>query len=389
MIARVPGLPVLDWHYLGRTAIARPVDAVFDAPYRLWTTSGRAAIAIALMNAGLQRGGTVLLPTYHCPTMVSPARHLGLDVEFFPLAQGGGPDLDFVAARLSAGRVHAMLVAHYFGFPQSMRAVRELCDRHEVTLIEDCAHAMFGVADGKPVGSWGDYAIGSLTKFLPVSWGGCLASYRHPIENHLRYEAPLVQRMKKRLDAIEFAARHGRPIGVASGLRLLFDAKNFLRRNPRHGPSLEPTTLPAADSELFRFDEASALTAPSQHIARVAGNVDRPSIVERRRRIYERLVRLVAPVPGMDILHRTLPATVAPYVFPILAEHPDEVFRRARHSGIPVFRWNWLWPDTPEYNGDVGRIWSRKLLQLPCHQDLTDTDIQRIAQAIAPAELRP
>lgn len=386
MTARVPGLPVLDWHYLRRAEPEPSVAAVFDAPHRLWTTSGRAAIAIALMSAGLRPGDVVLLPTYHCPTMVSPARHLGLEVEYFPLSDGGAPDLGFIAHRIEAGRVRAVLVAHYFGFPQRMRALRELCDEKGLILIEDCAHAMFGMADGRPIGTWGDYATASLTKFLPVTWGGCLVSHRHAIGQHLRQEASMSQRMKKRLDAIELAARYGRPAGLGTALRLLFDAKNLVRRTPRHAASLEPITVPDPNNAMFRFDERFALTAPSRHVAKVASRIDRAGLVGRRRLVYERLANALARVPGVEILHASLPPTIAPYVFPVLAQRPDETFRRARRSGIPVFRWNWLWPDTPAYDGDVGRTWSERLLQLPCHQDLTEPEIERIVQAIATPE---
>lgn len=388
MLAHVPGLPILDWHYLRRTRDSHSINAVFDAPFQVWTTSGRAAIALALMNAGLRPGDGILLPTYHCPTMVSPARHLGLDIEFFPLVAHGCANLDFIVERFRAGRIRAILVAHYFGFPQPLRALRELCDQHRIVLIEDCAHAMFGTADGRPIGTWGDYATASLTKFLPLTWGGCLVSHRHPLNNHLRYDAPFDTRLKKWLDAVELAARHGRPAGVGSALRMLFDAKNLVRGTPRNDVSLEPITRPGEDNVVFRFDERDALTAPPRYVSRVAKNTDRERIVERRRRAYERLARAIAPLPGIEPVHESLPDTVVPYVFPVLASRPEETFRDARRSGIPVFRWNWLWPDTPVREGDVGTMsWSSNLLQLPCHQDLSDDEIEQIAEAIGTTEL--
>lgn len=386
MLARVPALPLLDWHYLKPIRVSQSISAVFDAPFRLWTTSGRAAIALALMNAGLRRGDGILLPSYHCPTMVSPAHHLGLEIDFFPLRPSGAPDLEFIAREFGSGRIRAILIAHYFGFPQSLRALRELCDRHDVVLIEDCAHAMFGLADDEPIGTWGDYATASLTKFLPVTWGGCLVSHRHPIHERLRYDAALVVRLKKWLDALELATRHGRLAGIAPALRMVFDAKHFVRGTPRHGASLEPITLPGEDNTLFGFDERWALTAPPGYVAQAAEKADRQRIVDRRRRVYQRLTSAIEPLPGIESVYKTLPETVAPYVFPLLAERPDETFRRARRGGIPVFRWNWLWPNTPAREGDVGSIWSHHLIQLPCHQDLSDNEIERIAQAIAARE---
>lgn len=386
MFARVPGLPILDWPYLKPSGDSRSISAVFDAPFQLWTTSGRAAIALALMNAGLRPGDGILLPTYHCPTMVSPASHLGLDIEFYPLVASGAPNLNFISRRLEAGRIRTLLVVHYFGFPQPIRALRELCNAHGVLLIEDCAHAMFGMADEQPIGTWGDYATVSLTKFLPITWGGCLVSHRHPLGDHLRHNTSLVMRSKKWLDAVELAALHERPAGVAAALRMLFRTKNFVRGVPDHGASLEPLTAPGEDNIIFRFDERSALTIPPKYVARAANNANRKRIIERRRRAYQRLANAIAPLPGLTAVQESLPDTIAPYVFPVLAERPDDTFRQARRSGIPVFRWDWLWPGTPADEEDVGAMWSRNLLQLPCHQDLSDAEIERIARAIAPPE---
>ncbi len=386
MRARVPGLPVLDWPYLKPAGNSHSISAVFDAPFRLWTTSGRSAIALALIDADLRPGDGILLPTYHCPTMVSPASHFGLNIEFYPLVASGAPDLDDIARRLESGRIRTLLVAHYFGFPQPIRALRELCDTHGVLLIEDCAHAMFGMADDQPIGTWGDYATVSLTKFLPVTWGGCLVSHRHPLGGHLRYNATFVTRSKKWLDAVELAAVHGRPAGVAAALRMLFTAKNLVRGAPDHDASLESMTLPGEDNVMFRFDERAALTVPPRYVARAANTADRKRIVERRRRAYQRLGRAIAPLPGIAAVHETLPDTIAPYVFPVLADRPDDTFRQARRNGVPIFRWNWLWPDTPTDEEDIGAMWSHRLLQLPCHQDLSDAEIERIAQAIAFAE---
>ena len=74
-----------------------------------------------------------------------------------------------------------MLVAHYFGFVRSLAQIRAFCDARGIALVEDCAHAFFGAAADRPVGSWGDLAIASLTKFFPVPAGGCLVSGRRQL----------------------------------------------------------------------------------------------------------------------------------------------------------------------------------------------------------------
>ena len=145
----------------------------------VFTSSGRAAIALALRDLGIRPGDRVLVPTYHCPTMIAPVAAAGATPLFFPLDEKGTPRIAELA-KWDLSRVRAMIAAHYFGLPQPMARIRQFCDDRGIALIEDCAHAMFGEADGKPIGAHGHYAIASLTKFLPTVDGGCLVYGRSP-----------------------------------------------------------------------------------------------------------------------------------------------------------------------------------------------------------------
>jgi dTDP-4-amino-4,6-dideoxygalactose transaminase len=76
-----PRLPVIGWRTF---AGAARVDqhSLLDHPRHLLTTSGRAAILLALECLDVGPGDLVLLPSYHCPTMVSPVKTLGADAAF-------------------------------------------------------------------------------------------------------------------------------------------------------------------------------------------------------------------------------------------------------------------------------------------------------------------
>ena len=130
---------------------------------------------------GIKAGDKVLVPAYHSASMVPPVLHLGAEPVFYRVGADGSVDLADVAARLD-GATRAIMVTHYFGFPQAMAAIRALCDAHGLQLLEDCAHSLFGSADGRPLGAWGDYAAASTMKFLPIYEGGCLVSARHPLD---------------------------------------------------------------------------------------------------------------------------------------------------------------------------------------------------------------
>ena len=158
---RYPRLPVLGWSAFSRRSAELP-PGVMDAKHRRATVSGRAAIALALQVLGVRPGERVLVPTYHCPTMITPIFAAGALPVFYPIGSTGGPSLAWLEQH-GKGRARAMLVAHYFGIPQAMAGIRAFCDENGLALIEDCAHAFFGVSEGRAVGGWGDVAIASLT----------------------------------------------------------------------------------------------------------------------------------------------------------------------------------------------------------------------------------
>jgi len=312
---------------------------------------------------------------------VAPAAHQGLSVDYYPLLRSGFSDLAFIEQRFRQGKVRALLTAHYFGFPQQIARIRDLCDRYEVVLIEDCAHAMFGMVDGRPIGSWGDYATASLTKFFPVATGGCLTSHRRVLKVKPETNVSWLVEAKSFLDSIELGVRHERFRGATIPLRMLFSAKRALRGSPT-GVSLEPTSREQAGPSYFGFNEAQAMISPPHFVTKIALQADKKRIVERRRSVFAAISDAVADLDGIAPIHRVLPDTVAPYVYPVVAERPDHVFQSMRRQGIPVFRWDWLWPGTPEIENDTGVEWSRSLLQLPCHQDLTDSDVDMIGSAL-------
>ena len=146
-----PRLPVLGWSAFAGERAA-PTHGVLSNPHRRYTTSGRAAIALALRVLGIRPGNKVLVPTYHCPTMIAPVVRAGAQPMFYPITATGGIDLEWLQRADLVG-ARAMLAAHYFGIPQPMSEVRAFCDSYRIALIEDCAHAFFGLSDGAAVGA--------------------------------------------------------------------------------------------------------------------------------------------------------------------------------------------------------------------------------------------
>jgi perosamine synthetase len=375
----IPRNPVLDPQSLrfGGT----PDRSILDRRHCLFTSSGRAAIAVGLRNLGIARGDAVLVPTFHCPTMVAPVVELGATPLFYPITKSGAVDIPRLDAIVTA-RTKAIIAAHYFGLPQPMQSLRTYCDQRNIALLEDCAHAFFGESEGRPVGSWGDVAIASLTKFFCTPSGGVLVSDRLPLDRVFLARNSVRVELKAVMDVLETACRTGR-LGVPGRLLdLAFALKQRLRAG---GALVSSTTGPSENapaSNAFEFDIAAALRRPESICRWIAMHSDYRTIIDRRRHIFQRLARELAGRPGFFPLKAEIGPHDAPYVFPIWVDEPDKKYLALRQAQIPVFRWDWLWPDTTRTPGDPGIEWSSKVVQIACHQSLSDEDVSRIVAGV-------
>lgn len=367
----VPRQPVPGPHNQDGGGTALP--CLLDLDGVQFTASGRAAILLGLEALALPAGARVLVPSYHCPTMVSPALALGLQVGFYPITAEGRPDLAWLDAHLPAD-ARVICVAHLFGLPLDLSDVQAWCRRRGLLLLEDCAHAMFG-----PVGRQGDIAIASLPKFFPALDGGLLR-VREGASAALEPLGAL-RELRAWLDSLEISARHARLGRWRWWAGPLLALKQALRGGPAAAsPAPAPAARPQFDANgaYARIDVAACHRAASATSRRAASAASRGRIVARRREHYAAYAQAFAGRAGLKPLMPVLPDDAAPYVFPLWLDEPEAAYEAARTQGLPVSRWDWLWPGVPDLPGDQGKRWSVHVLQLHCHQDLSAEQRERI-----------
>ena len=326
------------------TAIA-PDGAVFFA-------RARHALWHGLRAAGLEPGDEVLTPAYHCGAEVEAVARAGLRVVFYEAADDLQPDPDELE-NLLGPRARALLLIHYFGFPQNVGHWRGWCDDHGLLLIEDCAHALNAESGGRPVGSLADVAIFSFAKTLPLPDGAALVS-RTPVTLRLRRHAAVLPLLK----------RHAQ---WAMARSALLDGR--LARFEREDLD---------DMELG--DPSRAAAHASQFLLR---RFAVPKVAERRRAHYRLLLEAAGgrtPRP-----FATLPDGAAPLVFPLKTDGDAAVLERLARTRVEARP---FWPAThpllpaDRFPGAVA--WRRRFVALPVHQELRARDLERIARALDP-----
>jgi len=145
-------------------------------PHCFLASSGRTALALLLqsLQANQDRPDrrAVILPAYTCPALAKVVLDVGLLprlVDISPVTFAYDPAQ--LAANLGDGTL-AVIVVHPFGIPQTVAPVQAQAAAVGALVIEDAAQAMGARLAGRPVGTIGDYGLFSLGPGKPLSTGG-------------------------------------------------------------------------------------------------------------------------------------------------------------------------------------------------------------------------
>lgn len=337
-----------------------------DAANIVHVTSGRIAFAMALRDMGIGPGDKVLMPAWNSPAMIPPVLHCGAQPSFYRLRGNAEVDLADVATRLTEG-ARLLVVVHYFGFLQPMDDLRAFCDRHGLALLEDCAHSFFSERDGRPSGSWGDYAIASSMKFFPLYDGGCLLS-RHRLRQ-TTWAGPGFE-AKSLLAALEKAHNCDRLL-LTKLVTWLPMRLRALSRSDKSRPLSPCSSDSGLDFEPCWIDRRRSLF--TRAVMRLACH---GRIVTRRRANYHRLEQALAGVEGCRPLFPRLAVGTCPWMLPVLFDDPDAVADRLEQAGVPYTRFG------PPCHTEVSAAFSNRVIAFPCHQELREDEIAWLCQTI-------
>ncbi len=374
--------PTLRWQDLGPP---RPEWAALSGSgFRFhYTYNARAALYQLLLAMPRSERNTVLLPAFHCTTVVEPALRAGWKVRFYRIRTDLSIDLEHLQSQLSKD-VAALLVIHFLGFPAPLEDTHRMSREAGCYLIEDWAHSFLRGPEAAIPGDQGDFALFSFYKHAPSFAGGGLR-----LNTKITWPLPSQISAGKRQSALIAKRLLEQIVDNSSGSLLKSGLQKFerwrvkmkSRQNTASETSSENSIEPA-----YEFSDRLARAGIPWLSRRVLLATRWAGLMEARRRNYAYLAQNLLENQWMQKVHTALPPDVCPWAFPVWMSARAEQDVQLRARGVPLFTFGEvLHPITVQSPAVVRKDaedLSRCLLLLSVHQNLELTDMERTARII-------
>lgn len=156
----------------GETAEWEKDYAAFQgASYCLATSSGGAALQIALRAVGVAAGGPVLTNAFTLAPVPGAIASVGAVPVFVETTENLTIDLDDLAAKIDRSGSKILMLSHMRGHIVDMNALVDLTTSAGVTVIEDCAHTMGASWNGTKSGNSAAMACFSTQTYKHINSG--------------------------------------------------------------------------------------------------------------------------------------------------------------------------------------------------------------------------
>jgi dTDP-4-amino-4,6-dideoxygalactose transaminase len=335
------------WYILGRECEA------FERAFAHWCETGHAigvgngtdAIVLALKALGIVEGDLVFTVSHTAVATVAAIEMAGATpvlVDIDPLSFTLDPaKLEEAITAQTKGRPRAVIAVHLYGQPCDLDAIRKICTRHGLFLVEDCAQAHGARLNGARVGAIGDIAAFSFypTKNLGAFGdGGAVTT-----------------------DSEDLAAKVRALRQYGWRERYLSDLRGVNSRLDEIQAAMLAVRLTRLDGEIARRQEIAA-----RYDSRLAGIIETPSVrVEARHAYHLYVIRHERRDALAAALRQTQIGTGVHYPVPVHLQQAYVGRLAMGPSGLAV----------------TERA-SREVLSLPMHAFLSDADADQVISAV-------
>lgn len=157
-------------------------------PHAISTSNGTTALHLALLVLGIGPGDEVIVPTLTFIASANAVVYTGARPVFVD-SEHLSWNMDPAAVeRAITPHTKAIMAVHLYGHPADMRALRDICNRNKLYLVEDAAEAFGSTYHGEPAGSLSDIATFSFfgNKIITTGEGGMVLTANRELAEKCR-----------------------------------------------------------------------------------------------------------------------------------------------------------------------------------------------------------
>jgi dTDP-4-amino-4,6-dideoxygalactose transaminase len=174
-------LKVLHSGWIGQGSVVAEFETYlwkqFRNPNVLTLSAGTHGLSLALRLAGVKNGMEVITTPLTCTATNMPILMHGGNIVWADVGKDFNIDVESIEKSIT-GKTKAIICVHWGGYPCNMTEIYELGTKHEISIIEDCAHAFGSTYKGSVIGDcqYSNYAMFSFQaiKHLTSIDGGAL-----------------------------------------------------------------------------------------------------------------------------------------------------------------------------------------------------------------------
>lgn len=198
-VTKIVGTEVIDdirevlksgWLTLGERTdqFERDFSAVHGAAHGIAVNSATSALYASLRALGIGKDDKVVVPAMTFSATANVVRLLGSEVLLADVGNDGNVDPDSLSRVLNIYNADAIIPVHLYGLPCDMDSILNIAAKHNVSVVEDCAHSPGATFNGRPVGSFGDVGCFSFyaTKNMTTGEGGMAITDEDEIAEKIR-----------------------------------------------------------------------------------------------------------------------------------------------------------------------------------------------------------
>ncbi len=160
---------------------------VTGTPYVTLVSNGTAALHIACMAIGIKEGDEVIVSSITFAASANCVLYCGGTPVFADIDEHTyNIDVEDVKRKITP-KTKAVIAVDFTGQAANLKAIRKICDEHNLYFIEDAAHSIGTVYDGKKVGSIADITTFSFhpVKTVTAGEGGAVATIHEDLHKKI------------------------------------------------------------------------------------------------------------------------------------------------------------------------------------------------------------